>query len=159
MRFIFLPTLLLSGCAAPATDIPSLAPRPIERADAAPAPSVIPPAPVALSEQQLARLTELVARAKADKSEFDRGLAALAPAISRGRQAARGSEAWVAAEQAASRLAQLLMPLTSAQADLDALVQTALSKGSSVRDPALISAQQQLSSSLAEAQRAAAAAR
>jgi hypothetical protein len=106
-----------AGC-APRGDFPSLAPRPVERqlAEEQPAvPAPEPPADPALA----ARVSELVGRARAGDAAFTTALAAARSATS--RAGAAGSDSWIAAQSAISRVEAVRADLVTALAELDRL--------------------------------------
>ncbi len=112
-----LPALLLAACAAPGT-YPSLAPRPYEKA----APQMPPALPPAVSDAGLlAQVEGAVARAEAGQGAFDAalGLADRSVAASDRR---RGSESWIGAQMAISRLERTREPVQTALADLDSIM-------------------------------------
>lgn len=116
---------LLAGCAPGAMRPPSLAPRAAEAID----PRVpVPEAPVSMAVDPAlqARLAALVAQAESGDLQF-RGSA---PAAERAASAAgaRGSESWVAAQQALSALVAARGPVTRALADVDALAAATLAR-------------------------------
>ena len=100
-----LAALLIGGCAGSVSSYPSLAPRPIEQGPilADPAPPVATAA-VSLAPAILARAAELVDQGAAGDVAFATAARDTCGAIDRGRGAATGSEAWVAAQQAISVL-------------------------------------------------------
>ena len=108
----------LSGCAFPASRPPSLAPRAAEAIDPrVPVPEAVPSTVIdaGLAEQ----LSALVAQAEAGDAAFRTATpAARQTAAAAG---ARGSESWVAAQQALSVLVSAKGPVTRALADIDAL--------------------------------------
>jgi len=114
---ILLPVLLAAGCAAPGP-YPSLAPRPAEKAYAEDAeerqPTPQPDDPALASE-----IDRLLAEAKAGAAEFDSALPAAQSAAS--AAGAAGSDAWIEAQQALSRLETARARTTAAIADLDRL--------------------------------------
>ncbi len=114
---ILLPLLAAAGCAAPGP-YPSLAPRPAERAYADDVEERKPtPQP---DDPALAReVDRLVAEAKAGAAEFDSALPAAEAAAS--RSGAAGSDSWIEAQQALSRLEAARARTTAALADLDRL--------------------------------------
>jgi hypothetical protein len=114
---ILLPLLVAAGCAAPGP-YPSLAPRPAEKAYADDAEERKPtPQP---DDPALAReVDRLVAEARAGSAEFDSALPAAQAAAS--RAGASGSDAWIEAQQALSRLETARARTTAALADLDRL--------------------------------------
>ncbi len=123
--------LVLGGCAA-AADHPSLAPRPIEKIMAQPAtPEIAPNEPAPAAD---ARIAPLLAAARDGDARFTDQVAATRALAAAAGGAAAGSEAWVQAEQAITRLDALRAPVTKPLAELDALVLAG------VRDPSLASA-------------------
>ena len=115
----------VSGCVLPASQGPSLAPRAAEAID--PRVPVPEPEPSTVVDPALAaQLSAIVAQADAGDRQFQ----AAAPAA---RQAsasagARGSESWVAAQQALSALVATRGPVTRALADIDALAASRLER-------------------------------
>lgn len=108
--------LLLAGCAAQG-GFPSLAPRAVERiADEEP----VTAAPVVPADAALRGLVaELIADARRGQAAFEAALPAAASAVSGAGPA--GSEGWIAAQQAISRLEAARAPTTIALAALDRL--------------------------------------
>lgn len=108
---------LLAGCAAPGT-FPSLAPRPEELGQAPPAPPrpVPPPADPALAG--------LLARLLGDARKGDATFKAAVPRTERAIRAAgkSGSDSWVEAQQALSRLETDRTQTTVAAAELNSLL-------------------------------------
>jgi hypothetical protein len=107
--------LLLSACAAPGT-FPSLAPREAERLYAAGDPlQTTPEAPdrAAIAEQ----IGAVSATAGDGNAAFQRELAAAQPLAARAGRS--GSESWIAAQQAISRVEAARATTTRALADLD----------------------------------------
>ncbi len=111
------PLLLAAGCAAPGP-YPSLAPRPAEKAYADDAeerkPTPQPDDPALAGE-----IDRLLAEAKAGAADFDSVFPAAEAAAS--AAGATGSDAWLEAQQALSRLEAARARTTAAQADLDRL--------------------------------------
>ncbi len=116
----FLPlasAIFLSACSSQGS-FPSLAPRPIELAGQN--------AAVPISSQPLGRsdpavvqrATAAFQKAQAAIAPFDMAIAAARSELS-GVTAAKGSEAWVRAQMAISRVAQLARPASEALADLE----------------------------------------
>ena len=118
--------MLLSACSG-AVDHPSLAPRPIERPAAATPPEGESRVPVDAPE--VARAVALVEEARSADRAFRDALASAKRAIRAGGGAPAGSEAWVAAQQALSRLDVLRGPITRALADVDRLATDAVRAG------------------------------
>ncbi len=118
---VFLLTLPLMACAG-LSGVPSLAPRPIEKADSAstatPAPFVSAPADAALAT----RIATLLLEAREGDAVFQREDRAGSTAISAGRRAAEGSEAWIAGEIARSALEVARQRSGDALAALDQLL-------------------------------------
>ena len=114
---ILVPLVLAAGCAAPGP-YPSLAPRPAEKAYAENAeerkPTPQPDDPALAGE-----IDRLLAEAKAGGVEFDSALPAAQAAAS--RAGASGSDSWIEAQQALSRLETARARTTAALADLDRL--------------------------------------
>ena len=116
-----LAVLLVAGCASGASaDYPSLGKRAIEERFAVVETVPLPP-PGPLPTDLAARLE----RWRADAATADAAFAALraetAAAVAAARGAAPGSEAWVVAQQALSRLAVARGPVVAALGDADAL--------------------------------------
>jgi Meckel syndrome type 1 protein len=118
---------LLAGCAADGP-YPSLAQRPAEKAFAEErdAPDPVPPQPAA--DPALVReAQQFVARAEAGRSAFDAAYDAAAPLTA--RAGAPGSEIWVQAQQAVSRVVSAEAETARAMADLDQLAAARASAG------------------------------
>lgn len=110
---------VLAGCAKQSESYPSLAPRPIERLSLA-EPSR-PEAPAAVADTAAEqRYATLIARARAADNDFRHVLEEERAALGRGRGAAQGSEAWIAAQVSLSRIETARGPVAKALADLDA---------------------------------------
>ena len=107
--------LLLAGCAADG-DFPSLAPREAERLYAAGDPlQTTPEAPERAGLS--ARVAGFLAAAAEGEAAFARALAAAQPLAARAGSA--GSESWIAAQQAISRVEAARAATTRALGDLD----------------------------------------
>ena len=111
-------TAALTGCAAPALQAPSLAPRAAEAID----PRVPVPEPelsTVVDPTLAGRLSALIAQAEAGDAAFR----AAAPAARQAAAAAgaRQSESWIAAQQALSALVAARGPVTRALGDVDEL--------------------------------------
>ncbi|HEX9955448.1 MAG TPA: hypothetical protein VGB48_09585 [Allosphingosinicella sp.] len=107
--------LLTAGCAASGS-FPSLAPREVEAIYAAGDP--LQSAPDAPDRAGLGARIESFAGAAAEGSgAFERALAATRPVAA--RAGARGSESWIAAQQAVSRVEAARAQTSRAVADLD----------------------------------------
>ena len=109
--------LLLAAC-APQGDFPSLAPRAIETAPDEPAEQPSPP-PAPADPVLAARVEELLAEAEAGQRDFAGAAPAAETAVA--RAGASGSESWVAAQQAVSRLQAARGGTVEALAALDRL--------------------------------------
>lgn len=120
------------GCAAPA-DHPSLAPRPIEKIMSQP--ESAPIAAEAAAPAPDSRIAPQLAAAHDADAKFSDQVSATRAAVNAAKGAAAGSESWVDAEQAITRLDALRGGVTKALAELDAMVLAG------VRDPALAPAQ------------------
>jgi hypothetical protein len=107
--------LMLGACADPGS-FPSLAPRPYEKGGAVPAAPVetIKPSDPAL----LDRLNAAVARAEAGQGAYATALASARSATAAGAGQS-GSEAWIEAQMAVSRLERTREAAQGALADLD----------------------------------------
>ena len=120
MRRLFSPIALLSlACCANGTVYPSLAPRPIEKLSLS-EPAAPPPAAPRANPALAARYAEIVATAKKGDADFQQEAGLAHAAAAKGGHAAIGSDAWIAAQQAATRLEAARTPVTKARADLDA---------------------------------------
>ena len=108
----------LSACAA-GGDFPSLAPRPIEREEAAAPAEPAGPVTEAVDPQLAARLAALLADARRGQAEFETVLPQATSAVAGAGDA--GSEGWILAQQAISRLEAERAPTVIALADLDRL--------------------------------------
>ena len=121
----FAAALLLPGCAATGP-FPSLAPREVERIYAAGDP--LQTTPDAPSRPALAgQVSDLVAAANDGDAAFERALAAARPLAA--RAGARGSESWIAAQQAISRVEAARVATTRALGDLDQFAHTQAQQG------------------------------
>ena len=108
---------LLAGCVAEGP-FPSLAPRAVERAD--PTAEPVRTAPAVPSDIALrARLSELIALARQGERDFDAAYGRAQAAA--GAAGARGSESWIDAQEAISRLEAARAETTRALAELDGL--------------------------------------
>jgi hypothetical protein len=114
---ILVPLLLAAGCAAPGP-YPSLAPRPAEKAHAEDA-EERKPTPQPDDPALAAEIDGLLAAGRAGAAEFDRALPAAQAAANAAGGA--GSESWIEAQQALSRLESARARTTAAVADLDRL--------------------------------------
>ena len=111
----------LGGCSTVA-DHPSLAPRAIERFTATePAPAPPPPAALPEDASRQERAGLLLAQAIESDARFQERLAEVRTVVASGSGAAPGSEAWVQAQQAISRIETLREPVSRTLADLDQL--------------------------------------
>ena len=141
---ILVPLAAAAGCAAPGP-YPSLAPRPAEKAYADDSeerkPTAQPDDP-ALA----AGIDRLLAEAKAGAAEFDSALPGAQAAAS--RSGAAGSDSWIEAQQALSRLEAARARTTAALADLDRLAVERAGAGTLGESDA-----QRLSAATAEIQR------
>ena len=122
---ILVPLLLAAGCAAPGP-YPSLAPRPAEKAYAEDA-EERKPIPQPDDPALAAEIDRLLGAGRAGGAEFDSAL----PAAQRAATAAggAGSDSWIEAQQALSRLESARARTTAAVADLDRLAVERTSAG------------------------------
>jgi hypothetical protein len=122
---IVIPLLAAAGCAAPGP-YPSLAPRPAEKAYAA-GEDERQPTPQPDDPALAAEIDRLAGEAKGGAAAFDAALpAAEAAATAAGGV---GSDSWVEAQQALSRLESARARTTAALADLDRLAVERASAG------------------------------
>jgi hypothetical protein len=114
---------LLTGCAAPEGEFPSLARRPFEQ-DIAVAAPIVPPPPVATSlpDAISGQVSALQARHRQASSAFSALLPAARSAANGAASAAMGSEAWVNAQLVVSRLDKSRSDAISALAAMDDLL-------------------------------------
>jgi hypothetical protein len=148
---LLLPALLAlaAGC-APEGSFPSLAPRAVERLSGEEPvraqPSV--PADPALS----AEVAEILERARRGQTDFEAALPAARSAVA--RAGAPGSDAWVEAQQAVSRLEGARAETAAAVTQLDSLsIERAASPTNAADFQALLGAVE-IAQSLADAQKA-----
>lgn len=140
---------LAAGCAAPG-DFPSLQPRPIERAlaeaDAAP-----DPVPAPADAETVAKAESLLAEVRAGGREFE----ALLPETRRrvASAATSGSDSWIEAQQALSRLEATRAETVKALADLDAFAVAQANKGANPATVERLGAVTSEGQALADAQR------
>lgn len=110
-------TLLVAGCATEG-DFPSLAPRPVEQLSFEEPIKVDPP--VAVDPALRGRANGLLAQAREGDRAFEAAYAQALPLV-RGAGAA-GSDSWLQAQEAISRVESARIAATTALADLDRLV-------------------------------------
>ncbi|KQM66986.1 MULTISPECIES: hypothetical protein [unclassified Sphingomonas] len=97
-----LPAALLSACAAPAGDYPSLLPRPIEKISLA---EPVRPVPVAPADAALdARIATLSRDAAGAKAGFDTAAARAGKTVGAAAGSGEGSERWLGAQVALAEL-------------------------------------------------------
>jgi hypothetical protein len=116
-----LPLLLLlaSGCSATPGAYPSLAPRAVESIDMGAEVRPRPAAPTPVDAGLDARATALLGSVRDARSAFETALAQARPQIA--AAGAPGSESWVVAQQALTRVQQARSAMVTAVAELDAL--------------------------------------
>ncbi len=122
---ILVPLLLAAGCAAPGP-YPSLAPRPAEKAYAEDA-EERKPTPQPDDPALAAEIDRLLAAGRAGAAEFGKAFPAAEAAASAAGGA--GSDSWIEAQQALSRLESARARTTAALADLDRLAVERTSAG------------------------------
>jgi len=137
---------LVAAC-TPEGTFPSLARRPIEREDPLEEPVRAPPV-VAAEPALTSQAASLLAEARRGNGEFEAALAGAAAALR--DPGAPGSEAWVVAQQAISRVEAARTPTMRALAELDRLATERAGTPTNESDFAAIRA------ALAEAERLAA---
>ena len=121
---IVLAVLVASACAAPGP-YPSLAPRPAEKLN--PDADERRPTPQPDDPALAADIDRLAATARAGAAEFDAALPAAEAAA--GAAGGTGSDSWIDAQQALSRLESARAQTTAALADLDRLAVERTSAG------------------------------
>ena len=113
---LLIPALIV-GCAAPG-EYPSLAKRPFEKPPSNP--STTPVEPTIPSDLAvLARIADALKRAREGVADFNAALPVARAAAERGSGASEGSDPWIDAQMAVSRLERTLEPARNALADLD----------------------------------------
>ena len=114
--------ILLAGCTHRAEGYPPLTPRPAEAnlEQAMGEPKTDPVAIAASTPATADTIAALLGKARAAEAPFAAAAAAAWPEVSRARGAARGTENWVAAQMAISRVETLRAPVKAALSDLDA---------------------------------------
>ncbi len=117
-RLAVLAMLSLSACGGVGS-YPSLAPRPIERAETATTPEATP---AALDPAVGAEVTALLAQAERGEAAMTAAVRTACPAIARGAGASQGSEAWIAAQQAISAIEASRRDTAIARESIEALV-------------------------------------
>jgi hypothetical protein len=122
---ILVPLLLAAGCAAPGP-YPSLAPRPAEKAYAEDA-EERKPTPQPDDPALAAEIDGLLAAGRTGAAEFDSAFSAAQRAAS--AAGGSGSDSWIEAQQALSRLETARARTTAAVADLDRLAVERTSAG------------------------------
>jgi hypothetical protein len=120
--------LALAGCTGAAAGYPSLAPRPIEALSLA-EPTRPAPAPAVADPAALARYAPVIEQAHTDDANFRETLKQERETLERGRNAARGSDAWLAAQTALSRVETARAPVARTLSDLDAARSAAPTEG------------------------------
>lgn len=113
------PILLAAGCMADQGSFPSLAPRPIEQIDLSAEPSAAPAAAQAQDPAQASFVAGLLAQAEEGERGFAAAVAEAEPAIRAAAGAASGSERWIEAQIALSRIQAARAPLADALRALD----------------------------------------
>ncbi len=129
---VILASSILTGCTDP-NEYPSLSPRPIEQSAKAMLDDA-PPTPVPVTPSQPAFLSEIahiVAEAERAATQFDSVIAAERAAIRTGSGAVMGSENWVVAQVAQSRVEHERGPVKAALANLEDLSRAMMAKGPS----------------------------
>ncbi len=126
----------LAGCAARG-DFPSLAPRPVERELMTERAG--PPAPEAPTDPAIGpRVAELLRQARAGEAAFEAALAGARGAAA--GAGAAGSDSWIAAQAAVSRVEATRAEVVTALAELDRLVVERARQPTSAADMATMSA-------------------
>ena len=108
---------LIAGCAAPG-EYPSLAKRPFEKPPSNPSPTPVEstiPSDAAVQ----ARIADALKKARDGVADFNATLPLARSAAERGTGTPEGSDPWIDAQMAVSRLERTLEPARNALADLD----------------------------------------
>lgn len=108
---------------------PSLAPRAVEQLIAQTPTPQPPPPPIPENAPQQQRIAALLAQARDGDARFKAQLVITEQLAKTGANAPTGSEAWVQAQQALSRLEDTRSPIAQSLADLDALQIAAAQNG------------------------------
>ncbi|MEH3039302.1 MAG: hypothetical protein PGN21_04455 [Sphingomonas paucimobilis] len=125
-----LPAALLSACAAPAGDYPSLLPRPIEKISLA---EPVRPVPVATPDAALdAKIATLTREATGAKAAFDTAAARVGKTVGAAAGTAEGSERWLGAQVA---LAELDVARTAIDVPLAELERLAIDRAAAGAPP------------------------
>lgn len=140
---------LIFGC-APNGEFPSLAPRAIESQVDSEVPVRLPPA-VASDPQLLSRIAALLAEAREGHQTFEAILPEARAEVA--RAGAAGSESWIEAQEAISRLEAVRAPTVTALAQLDLLAIDRAAQATNEEDFAALLAAVDAASALARQQR------
>jgi hypothetical protein len=128
--FAALPLLVLASCAPGPDNYPSLLPRPIEGQSLA---EPERPVPVATADPALdTRIAEARAALQAGNQRFTAAAQEAEAKVAVARGVAEGSEAWLDAQTALSRLESLRAPTLTTLADLE---RTAIARGEAGQPP------------------------
>ena len=117
---LLVPPLLLAGCYGRIIDAPSLGPRAVERTPI-PLPDEAAEPAAAATPALAGKIAELLAQADAGHARYEAARDAADAARARPGGTREGSEAWIAAEEAASARDAARGPVSDAAAALDAL--------------------------------------
>ena len=127
---LVLPAALLSACAAPAGDYPSLLPRPIEKISLA---EPVRPVPVATPDAALdAKIATLAREVTGAKSAFDAAAARVGKTVNAAAGTAEGSDRWLGAQVA---LAELDVARTAIDVPLAELERLAIDRAAAGAPP------------------------
>ena len=164
---VMLGSLLLAGCMVSGSS-PSLAPRAVEREYSNAPPPTGPcrlqgdgcfeggsderpaPPPLADDVQLRTKVEALLSSARAGQAAFARQLEATGASVS--RAGAQGSDGWIAAQQALSRLEAARAPVVDALTEFDALTLARSTQPTSESDRALLASGLEEVRRLADAQ-------
>lgn len=126
-------TLILSGCASPASDYPSLAVRDAERVsgtmEVEPAEPYVPAAPAGTT---LERVAQLVEEARAAHAEFLSAEPRARNTAAAARSSSVGSESWAVAQVALAELESRRSRTMIALADLDRIYTEVATSGEAI---------------------------
>jgi hypothetical protein len=132
--------IALSGCKAVEGDFPSLAKRPFESTNPNAPPLVVPETPIAesLPADMALVVANLVQRHQKAQDQYVGMLAAVQGQAARAAGSAMGSEAWINAHLAVSRLDSARADSVAALAEMDALIEKQIEREESDNSPRLI---------------------
>ncbi len=144
------PLLLLAGCATTDGDFPSLSKRPYENTETIserPAPE-----PIIMSAELDAQSNAMLAKARGGQAAFEASLPTARNSANAARGSAVGSEIWISAHVALSRLDKARADTVAALGEIDRMIATEREKGSSVNIISILAERQASIAQLSDAQ-------